>query len=184
MKPTYLIIGGVSLGVLALMSFVKAKTAQATDVFKKMIPSVSLPKRIDISTTRLRFYIDVTLQNPTAQDFYASSGGAIKAKVFRICKGDEVIAFGQISNDISGLNLPAGGQCSFNDIYIEIPTMKLLSVGNDLFGGFDGLKNLIKGGSIGDKLQKTLGNFLGKLTVEADIEALGQIYTFKKTFEQ
>lgn len=182
MKPTYLIIGGVSLGVLALMSFVKAKTAQASDVFKKIVPKIGLPKRIDISLERLRFYLDVTLQNPTAQDFSLSSGGTISAKVFRLYLGENLIAFGQMPQSVSSVNLPAGGSCSFNNIYIEIPATKLLNIGNDLVGGFDGIKNLFSGGSssLTDNLKNKLTSLLGQLRAEVDIEAMGSIYTFKK----
>ena len=80
MKVKYLIIGGTLIGAFALMSFIKAKTAQAKDVFEKILFKVGFPKNFDISTTRLRFYIDFTLQNPTAQDFTARTGNLITAK--------------------------------------------------------------------------------------------------------
>ena len=37
MKAKYLIIGGTLVGAIALMSFIKAKTAQAKDVFEKIL---------------------------------------------------------------------------------------------------------------------------------------------------
>ena len=99
MKVKYLIIGGTLIGAFALMSFIKAKTAQAKDVFEKILFKVGFPKNFDISTTRLRFYIDFTLQNPTAQDFTARTGNLITAKAYRVYRGNEVVAFGDLGNN-------------------------------------------------------------------------------------
>ena len=112
MKVKYLIIGGTLIGAFALMSFIKAKTAQAKDVFEKILFKVGFPKNFDISTTRLRFYIDFTLQNPTAQDFTARTGNLITAKAYRVYRGNQVVAFGDLGN-INGVTLPAGGSYTF-----------------------------------------------------------------------
>ena len=84
MKPKHLIIGGVAVLAIGLMSFTRARISQGKELFKRILFKVSLPKRFDISTQRMRFYVDLILQNPTAQDFSASSAGSIAAKSYRV----------------------------------------------------------------------------------------------------
>lgn len=191
MKPKYLIIAGTTILAISLMSFIKAKTAQAKDVFTKILYKISLPKRLDISLNRLRFYIDVTLQNPTAQDFTASSGGLITAKVFRVYRGTELLGFGQLPN-INSVALQAGGKCSFNDIYIEIPTTDLARQLWNVTGGADSWKKLLNNifpkdtqspqtnQQFVETLKANSMKLLSELRYELDIETLGQLYTFNK----
>ena len=190
MKVKYLIIGGTLIGAFALMSFVKAKTAQAKDVFEKILFKVGFPKKFDISTTRLRFYIDFTLQNPTAQDFTARTGNLITAKAYRVYRGNEVVAFGDLGN-IDGVTLPAGGSYTFKDIYVEIPTTDLAKHILNISGGFSSWGNLLKGALSKDKtnnntqtfvntLKANSQQFLKELRYEVDVEGFGQLYTFNK----
>ena len=72
MKPKHLIIGGVAVLAIGLMSFARARISQGKELFKRILFKVSLPKRFDISTQRMRFYVDLMLQNPTAQDFLST----------------------------------------------------------------------------------------------------------------
>ena len=178
MKVKYLIIGGTLIGAFALMSFIKAKTAQAKDVFEKILFKVGFPKNFDISTTRLRFYIDFTLQNPTAQDFTARTGNLITAKAYRVYRGNEVVT------------LPAGGSYTFKDIYVEIPTTDLAKHILNISGGFSSWGNLLKGAFSKDKTNNTQTfvntlkansqQFLKELRYEVDVEGFGQLYTFNK----
>ena len=119
MKAKHLIIGGVAVLAIGLMSFTRAKISQGKELFKRILFKVSLPKNFDISTQRMRFYIDLILQNPTAQDFSASSAGSIAAKSYRVYVGNKLLAFGSLGS-ISGVTLPAGGSYTFPNIYVEI----------------------------------------------------------------
>jgi len=94
----------------------------------------------------MRFYIDLILQNPTAQDFSASSAGSIAAKSYRVYVGNKLLAFGSLGS-ISGVTLPAGGSYTFPDIYVEIPTIELLKHAYSLTGEADNWKKLFAGKS-------------------------------------
>ena len=191
MKAKYLIIGGTLVGAIALMSFIKAKTAQAKDVFEKILFKVGFPKNFDISTTRLRFYIDFTLQNPTAQDFTARTGNLITAKAYRVYRGNEIVAFGDLGN-IDGVELPAGGSYTFKDIYVEIPTTDLAKHLLNISGGFASWGNLLKNSFSKNKtdanstqtfvstIKANSQQFLKELRYEVDVEGFGQLYTFNK----
>ena len=191
MKAKYLIIGGTLVGAIALMSFIKAKTAQAKYVFEKILFKVGFPKNFDISTTRLRFYIDFMLQNPTAQDFTARTGNLIRAKAYRVYRGNEIVAFGDLGN-IDGVELPAGGSYTFKNIYVEIPTTDLAKHLLNISGGFASWGNLLKNSFSKNKtdanstqtfvstIKANSQQFLKELRYEVDVEGFGQLYTFNK----
>ena len=191
MKPKHLIIGGVAVLAIGLMSFTRAKISQGKELFKRILFKVSLPKRFDISTQRMRFYIDLILQNPTAQDFSASSAGSISAKSYRVYVGNKLLAFGSLGS-ISGVTLPAGGSYTFPDIYVEIPTIELLKHAYSLTGEADNWKKLFAGKSaqqpngttslndFTNVLKANTVTFMRELRYELDVEIFGITYLFKQ----
>ena len=191
MKAKHLIIGGVAVLAIGLMSFTKAKVSQGKELFKRILFKVSLPKRFDISTQRMRFYVDLILQNPTAQDFSASSAGSIAAKSYRVYVGNKLLAFGSLGS-ISGVTLPAGGSYTFPDIYVEIPTIELLKHAYSLTGEADNWKRLFAGKSAQQPNGTTSLNdftnvikantvtFMRELRYELDVEIFGITYMFKQ----
>jgi len=191
MKPKHLIIGGVAVLAIGLMSFTKAKISQGKELFKRILFKVSLPKNFDISTQRMRFYIDLILQNPTAQDFSASSAGSISAKSYRVYVGNKLLAFGSLGS-ISGVTLPAGGSYTFPNIYVEIPTIELLKHAYSLTGEADNWKKLFAGKtaqqpngstSLNDftnVLKANTVTFMRELRYELDVEIFGITYLFKQ----
>ncbi len=191
MKPKHLIIGGVAVLAIGLMSFTRARISQGKELFKRILFKVSLPKRFDISTQRMRFYVDLILQNPTAQDFSASSAGSIAAKSYRVYVGNKLLAFGSLGS-ISGVTLPAGGSYTFPDIYVEIPTIELLKHAYSLTGETDNWKKLFAGKSaqqpngttsLNDFTNVVKANavtFMRELRYELDVEIFGITYMFKQ----
>ena len=191
MKPKHLIIGGVAVLAIGLMSFTRARISQGKELFKRILFKVSLPKRFDISTQRMRFYVDLMLQNPTAQDFSASSAGSISAKSYRVYVGNKLLAFGSLGS-ISGVTLPAGGSYTFPDIYVEIPTIELLKHAYSLTGEADNWKKLFAGKStqqpngttsLNDFTNVVKANtvtFMRELRYELDVEIFGITYMFKQ----
>jgi hypothetical protein len=191
MKPKHLIISGVAVLAIGLMSFTRARISQGKELFKRILFKVSLPKRFDISTQRMRFYIDLILQNPTAQDFSASSAGSIVAKSYRVYVGNKLLAFGSLGS-ISGVTLPAGGSYTFPDIYVEIPTVELLKHAYSLTGETDNWKKLFAGKSaqqpngttsLNDFTNVVKANavtFMRELRYELDVEIFGITYMFKQ----
>ena len=191
MKPKHLIIGGVAVLAIGLMSFTRARISQGKELFKRILFKVSLPKRFDISTQRMRFYVDLILQNPTAQDFSASSAGSISAKSYRVYVGNKLLAFGSLGS-ISGVTLPAGGSYTFPNIYVEIPTIELLKHAYSLTGETDNWKKLFAGKSAQQPNGSTSLNdftnvvkantvtFMRELRYELDVEIFGVTYMFKQ----
>ena len=191
MKPKHLIIGGVAVLAIGLMSFTRARISQGKELFKRILFKVSLPKRFDISTQRMRFYVDLMLQNPTAQDFSASSAGSISAKSYRVYVGNKLLAFGSLGS-ISGVTLPAGGSYTFPNIYVEIPTIELLKHAYSLTGETDNWKKLFAGKSaqqpngttsLNDFTNVVKANavtFMRELRYELDVEIFGITYMFKQ----
>ena len=188
MKAKHLIIGGVAVLAIGLMSFTKAKISQGKELFKRILFKVSLPKNFDISTQRMRFYIDLILQNPTAQDFSASSAGSISAKSYRVYVGNKLLAFGSLGS-ISGVTLPAGGSYTFPDIYVEIPTIELLKHAYSLTGEANNWKKLFAAQqpngttSLNDFTNVVKANavtFMRDLRYELDVEIFGITYMFKQ----
>lgn len=191
MKPKHLIIGGVAVLAIGLMSFTRARISQGKELFKRILFKVSLPKRFDISTQRMRFYVDLMLQNPTAQDFSASSAGSIAAKSYRVYVGNKLLAFGSLGS-ISGVTLPAGGSYTFPNIYVEIPTVELLKHAYSLTGEADNWKKLFAGKSAQQPNGSTSLNdftnvvkantvtFMRELRYELDVEIFGITYMFKQ----
>lgn len=188
MKAKHLIIGGVAVLAIGLMSFTKAKISQGKELFKRILFKVSLPKNFDISTQRMRFYIDLILQNPTAQDFSASSAGSIAAKSYRVYVGNKLLAFGSLGS-ISGVTLPAGGSYTFPNIYVEIPTIELLKHAYSLTGEAENWKKLFAAQqpngttSLNDFTNVVKANavtFMRDLRYELDVEIFGITYMFKQ----
>ena len=191
MKPKHLIIGGVAVLAIGLMSFTRARISQGKELFKRILFKVSLPKRFDISTQRMRFYVDLILQNPTAQDFSASSAGSISAKSYRVYVGNKLLAFGSLGS-ISGVTLPAGGSYTFPDIYVEIPTIELLKHAYSRTGEAENWKKLVAGKtaqqpngstSLNDFTNVVKANtvtFMRDLRYELDVEIFGITYMFKQ----
>ena len=185
MKAKYLIIGGITIAAIALMSFTKAKVSQAKELFSKILIRTSIPHIHSLSLDHLLVYLDITLQNPTAQDFTASSGGAIQAKVLRVFIGNKLLAHASLQS-LSAIEIKAGGNFEIKNIEIKLPTMNLLTTLNDTAGGVQGLTNLFNKDNRQQQLQALKTNseqILKQLRYEVDVELLGSLFTIgKKVF--
>lgn len=185
MKPKFLIIGGITVVALALMSFTKAKVSQAKELFSKILIRTSIPHIHSLSLDHLLVYLDITLQNPTAQDFTASSGGAIQAKVLRVFIGNKLLAHASLQS-LSAIEIKAGGNFEIKNIEIKLPTMNLLTTLNDTAGSFQGIANLFNKNNRQQQLQALKTNseqILKQLRYEVDVELLGSLFTIgKKVF--
>lgn len=185
MKTKHIIIGGVVLASLSLMSFASAKTSQAKELFEKIIFWVSNIKRVRIEDSKIKFDIDITLENPTAQDFTASSAGTIKAKVYRVYYGNnpKPLVVGSLNN-FYGFQIMAGSRFTFSDIPVEIPVM---NAGNQLVDiltngqGYGALFGLLNKDGLNQLSNRNWGEVVKKFRYEVDIEAFGLIYTYKNT---
>ena len=182
MKAKYLIIGGITIAAIALMSFTKAKVSQAKELFSKILIRTSIPHIHSLSLDHLLVYLDITLQNPTAQDFTASSGGAIQAKVLRVFIGNKLLAHASLQS-LSAIEIKAGGNFEIKNIEIKLPTMNLLTTLNDTAGGVQGLTNLFNKDNRQQQLQALKTNseqILKQLRYEVDVELLGSLFTISK----
>ncbi|GET46899.1 hypothetical protein [Capnocytophaga felis] len=176
----YAVIGAVGVLAVSLMSFASAKKSQAAEVFEKMLLKISALRNISINFSRLRFYVDLTMQNTTAQDFTVSSAGIIKGKVYRVYRDNELLVSGAL-NDISSVNLPAGGFHTFKNIQVEVPISALISILVEKVGGFG---NFTKPAVAFNSLKNTdWFAFARTLRYEVDIEGLGNIFTFNGNVE-
>ncbi|GIZ16627.1 hypothetical protein [Capnocytophaga catalasegens] len=178
----HIILGLVAVLGGSMMNFVSGKVNQAKAVFEKIEIKLSTIKRIRIANSALKFDVDISLQNPTSQDFTASSGGLLKGRLYRVYLKEKLLIMGSL-NDIEGINLPVGGTHTFKDISVSIP---LIDVGKELLsivgGGdiFSGLTALTQKGLLDKVKSIEFQNLLKDLRYEIDIEGFGQIYTFKE----
>ena len=168
MKPRTLVIFGI-LGVgVAVFAILQAKKAQAMRLFEKIMFSLSGIGDVGMANGGLWLKLHFAMTNPTAEDFYVNTNGAIQVKVMRMYLFGEQIGYATIP-DFYQLDLRSGQTAILRDVRIEISPIFL---GTKIYDSI--MKN-----------KKNWANYtelLTKLSFEIDIDALGQIYTLKQSF--
>lgn len=171
----------LGVGAISLMSFASAKATQASEIFKNILIKIEDITNFHwIGIKKIKFDVTIRLQNPTPQDFSASSGKMIKGKGWILFKKGTQIASGQL-HSLSEINLPAYGEYVFEPFTVEIGVKEFFSeaiktvTGDDSF--FGSIEKAIKGDWKIKELdwKKQLDDF----TYLVDIEGMGNIYSFR-----
>lgn len=169
MKKKYILWAGIALLAFSMMSFTKSKVQQAQRLFEQIKIAIAGVGKMGLKNlTNLWFDIDVALLNPTAEDFYITTGGVAQVKVVRIYYKEQMLGFGK-TDGVYSLNLPAGGRDILKNIRIEV---SLLDFGNILSEYYKKYKT---------DLEK-YKEIIMQMQVEVDIDAFGQIYTLRQSF--
>lgn len=180
------------LGVLAfsVYSFASAKVAQAKILLQKLIWKINPPKRIHIADGQLKFSVDLTLSNPTSEDFSFTTGGTIQVIGFRVFYGDKLLAKGNLGN-IYQVSLKGLSDYTFKDIQVGIPLTDLSGIVANIVTGGKGVLSLLsaftqKGGF--QQLVNTAKNIdwqqqLKNFTFEVDIQGFGQTYLYRQQLQ-
>lgn len=184
-----IIFTGVAVLAFSLMSFASAKVNQAKLVLANLKPKMNFPKRIRIEDGALKFAIDVSLMNPTAEHFTLSSGGTIAVSGFRLKRNNETISTGNLGN-LSHIELPKYGNGTIRDIEVALPLVELSGVMVEILtkgGGFldlvgsvfekGGLKNLTENAKKVNWQEE-----LKKFAFEVDIQGFGQTHIHQQKF--
>lgn len=169
LQRKHIVLGLVAVLGVSLMSYASAKKEQAKRLFGKVQFGLAGFGKIGMKLpTTLWFDMDVSISNPTAEDFYISSGGAVAPKVLRLYQGTQQIGFGAVEG-LHSLNLPAGGRTTIKNIRVNLD---LLNTGGILYEAYKEYKL---------NFSQYL-NVLQKLRFELDIDGMGNIYTLEHSF--
>ncbi len=174
MDKKRMLVGALVLfgGFLAYASV--GKITNAEKVVGAMEFSLQNMRHIRIQNGALKLDVDVVCSNPSSYDLSVNSVGLIQAKTYRVYLNNNMISFGNMNN-ISGIDLPAGGTYIFDSITVEMPLMNIgVEVVSWLFENESFLQGLDKE-TLMDKLEKVLD----KIYFEVDVDAMGTIATFK-----
>ena len=90
MKPRTLVIFGI-LGVgVAIFAILQAKKAQAMRLFEKIMFSLSGLGDVGMANGGIWLKLHFALTNPTAEDFYVNTNGAIQVKNVPLWRADRI----------------------------------------------------------------------------------------------
>ncbi len=127
MKPTIkkvLIIGGIILGITAILGYNKAQKLK--DVFYKL---TMLPININSVNFNfqkgLSFKMDVKISNSTADDFFVSSLGAVDLKTINVSYKNNFLATANLK-DFNEISIPAKSSVIVKDVDVIVPTLSIL----------------------------------------------------------
>ena len=169
-KKKYIILGAVAVLAISFLSFTSAKISQAKNLFSKLKFSFAGVGKVGIAPPAgIWLDIDLVISNPTAEDFYISSGGAIVPKVLTIYNKNELFGFASIDN-LYSLEIKSGGRAYLKNIRVNLDTFSVGSAFFDLYQKY-GTANL-----------KGYTDILKNMIFEIDIEAFGQTFTLKQSF--
>lgn len=122
-KPKHVVIAGAILGAGVWWYSSKLNKWKQTMTKLKAIPTGF--RNFDINLNRIRFNLDVTLFNPTSENF---SPDAIIAVVKRIVLKDKSAhKIATITVNKSFISIPAKGKYVLKDLIVEIPILENLS---------------------------------------------------------
>lgn len=185
-------LGLAVVGGVGIWGYIKARNLQMQKLFKEVKASVSDVKNIRIEDGALKFVISVRFDNPTAEDFELSSGGAVALKVYRVKVGNDLLTHGNFGT-IWGIKLLAGNHLILRNITVEIPLFNLGKYLTQLLGkgdSFNGLNIIIDSIFTGnfDTVKKSfkeidLKKIITQLSFEVDIDAFGQIFQIKQNLK-
>ena len=133
----HIVIAGAVLGIGAL--WYSSKLSKWKETMKKLKALPTGIRNFDINFKRMRFNLDVTLYNPTNDDF--SPDGVI-AMVKRIVLKDKTAKrIATITVNKSFVSIPAKGKYVLKDLIVEIPILENISNWQNL-SQITGLKDI------------------------------------------
>lgn len=147
-KTKHIIIGGAILGIGAIWYSSKLNKWKETMTKLKAIPTGL--RNFDINFKRMRFNLDVTLYNPTSDNFSPDGIIAIVKRIILKDKTEKRIA--TITVNKSFISIPAKGKFVLKDLIVEIPVLENVS----------NWQNLSKIRSVNDIQIETILSVLGK----------------------
>lgn len=136
LRVKHVVIGLSFLGFGAI--YIKERVKKLSEIMVKLIPVPTGIRNIRIEKWILKFNIDVTLHNPTTEDFNPN-GIIVTVKRLDI-KDNSGLLIGKVNINKNSVNIPAGGKYTLKDLVVEI----------DSYGNLLNLNNLLKIKSIAD----------------------------------
>lgn len=168
-KRKHIIIGSVVALAVGLMSFTSARSSQAKNLFKELKIGLHKFRTIGMNgLTSVRLRLDIFLHNPTGEDFSIDTRGLVQPKVLRVYLDNELIGTATLQN-VTSLMLKSGGKAVIENIAIDFG---LFGIGKKIWALYEA--NGLNFSALSNELFK-------RTRVEADIDAFGQMYTFKQT---
>ena len=122
-KKIITVVAIVMLG-LSIYAYDKIKKLQAIFLAMTITP-IGLPKKIDISTERLRFFIDIQIDNPTKNDLNVSGYIATLTKIKVYKKGQYI---GVSTVNINEISIPHENKIVLHDVEINLPILSALEI--------------------------------------------------------
>lgn len=136
LRVKHVVIGLSVLGFGAI--YIKERVKKLSEIMVKLIPVPTGIRNIRIEKWLLKFNIDVTLHNPTTEDF---NPNGIIVTVKRLDIKDKAgTLIGKVNINKNSVNIPAGGKYTLKDLVVEI----------DSYGNLLNVNNLLKIKSIAD----------------------------------
>jgi len=147
-KAKYIVIAGAVVGVGVLWYKNKINKWKETIGKLKALPTGF--RNFDINFKRMRFNLDVTLFNPTKDNF--SPDGVIAVVKRIVLKDKTAKRIATITVNKSFVSVPANGKFVLKDLIVEIPILENLS----------NMQSLVKITGIKDIQIETILGVLGK----------------------
>jgi hypothetical protein len=122
-RAKHIVITGVILGIGAL--WYKSKLDKWKDTMKKLKALPTGIRNFDINFKRMRFNLDVTLYNPTTDNFSPDGIIAVVKRIILKDKTNKRIA--TITVNKSFISIPAKGKFVLKDLIVEIPILENVS---------------------------------------------------------
>lgn len=122
-KVKYIVITGALLGIGVLWYKNKVNKWKETMGKLKALPTGF--RNFDINFKRMRFNLDVTLFNPTKDNFSPDGVIAVVKRIVLKDKTAKLIA--TITVNKSFVSVPANGKFELKDLVVEIPILENLS---------------------------------------------------------
>ena len=147
-RAKHIVITGALLGIGAL--WYKSKLNKWKETMKKLKALPTGIRNFDINFKRMRFNLDVTIYNPTNDNF---NPDGVVATVKRIILKDKTAKrIATITVNKSFLSIPAIGKHVLKDLIVEVPILENIS----------NWQNLSQIKSINDIQTETILGVLGK----------------------
>lgn len=136
LKVKHVVIGLSVLGFGVV--YVKERVKKLSEIMVKLIPVPTGIRNIRLEKWTLKCNLDVTLHNPTTEDF--NPNGIIVTLKRLDIKDKAGTLIGKVNINKTSLNIPAGGKYTLKDLVVEI----------DSYGNLLNFANLLKIKSIAD----------------------------------
>jgi hypothetical protein len=136
-KAKYIVITGAIVGVGVWWYSTKIDKWKQTMAKLKALPTGI--RNFDINFKRMRFNLDVTLYNPTTENF--NPDGIIVVVKRIVLKDKNTRRIATIIVNRSFVNVPAKGKFELKDLLVEIPVLENLSNWQSL-SSITGIKDL------------------------------------------